>query len=73
MMFATVNVPLNAPPTMKQVLEVTGVPESEHELSADWKPDPETCTIVPGVADGGVNVIDGTEVTVKDAVAESAA
>lgn len=65
------NPPLSDPPTMEQVGEITGVPESEQEVSELANPVPDTWTVVPGLAEVGLNVIDGVEFTVKDAVAES--
>ena len=65
------NEPVSVPPTMEQVGEVTGVPESEQEVSELANPVPDTCTAVPGLAEVGLNVIAGMEFTLKDAVAES--
>jgi hypothetical protein len=48
-----------------------GVPESEQDVSVLRKPEPETCTVVAGLADEGSNVIDGPEFTVKLVEAES--
>ena len=56
---------------MEQVGELTGVPEREQEVSELPNPFPDTWIVVPGLAEVGLNVIEGVEFTVKDAVAES--
>ena len=73
-MLATVKAALRVPLVMEQVAWVTGVPDIEQEVSLLMKPRPETCTVVAGLADDGVNVIDGgVEFTVKSLDAESPA
>ena len=48
------------------------MPEIEQEVSLLRKPEPETCTVVAGLADGGVTVIEGGgALTVKLVDAES--
>ena len=71
-MLVTVNAPLTVPLAMEHVVDVVGVPVSEHDVSVLRKPEPDTCTVVPGLAEEGLKVIDGGAVfTSKVAVAES--
>ena len=71
-MLATVKAPFRVPPLMEHVAWVMGVPESEHEVSELRKPEPETCTVVAGLADVGLKASDGgSAFTVKVVDAES--
>ena len=64
--------PFSVPPVMEHVDWVTGVPEIEQDESVLKKPDPETCTVLAGLADEGLKVIDGGPIfTAKVADAES--
>lgn len=69
----TVNVPVGVPvpALIMHDANVTGVPESEHEVSAGRNPEPVTVTVTPMAPVDGERAIVGPVVTVKLAVAES--
>jgi len=65
-MLAAVKAPLRVPLVMEHVACVTGVPESEQDVSVPRNPEPETRTVVAGLADEGLKVSDGgSELMVK--------
>jgi hypothetical protein len=58
-MLETVNAPLSTPPVIEHVAEDVGEPESVQDVSLLRKPDPDTCTGAPGLAEDGLKVIEG--------------
>ena len=56
-MFAATNEAVRVPPEIEQVMDPTGLPESEQLESLDEKPEPDTETVVPTCADVGLIVI----------------